>query len=139
MDYSLCNALGRNTHDPVKGESIPRALIIYDVSCQYCKKFQSRLDNSPLLQALYSGHIPILDWGVGKFHLGAHIATCYGKHSINHKVGGAQNGGETAEELWSRLNPIFTTARSKTLPHRQENMDTGFLDVAWRNTNKISE
>lgn len=119
-------------HDPETGKTIPQALIMYDVACQYFVNFQDRLRDSAILLALYAFVIGTLVWAVGKFHLGAHKAICYVSFSVNHKEGSGQVDGETMEPLWSKLNMISITGRVKSLAHRQENKDTGILDSNWK-------
>lgn len=132
MDYSVCNALAYNTHDPVTGTTILLALIVYDVACQYCKHFNKRLESSAILRSIYAVALGCIVWAIGKFHLGAHKPICYPHYSLNHKKGSGQVDGETMEPLWSRLNDINITGRSMSLAHRQENGDLGMMDVNWK-------
>ncbi|KAI6027071.1 hypothetical protein EDC04DRAFT_2573228, partial [Pisolithus marmoratus] len=59
-DYSICNALGYHS------ESITKALVIYDVGCQWSINFRSRVKNTLEI-------VP----AVGKFHLAAHKLSCF--------------------------------------------------------------
>ena len=139
MDYSLCNALAWRTADPVTKVSIIQAIIVYDVACQFFKKFRKRWEASEALMQLYGWFIVALVWAVGKFHLGAHKADCYPKFSLNHKRGCGQADGETMETLWSSLNPISIMARSMTVAHRQETVDMAIRHMGWKGTIGASE
>lgn len=134
MDYSLCNALGWRSKDPITGVALIQAFIVYDVACQFYKKFKKRCEASAALMALYGWFIGTLIWAVGKFHLGAHKLDCYAKFSLNHKRGCGQVDGETMETLWAVLNWISVMARSMTLARRQEVEDTAIGHMAWKST-----
>ena len=43
IDYSICKSVS------YKSEGIPKAMIIYDVACQWYKNFTSRVDRAPAL------------------------------------------------------------------------------------------
>ena len=139
MDYSLCNALAYNIKDPTTGVALLQALIVYDVACQFFKKFEKRWKASEWLQSIYGWFILSLIWAVGKFHLGAHIAICYPKFSLNHKKGAGQVDGETMETLWALLNMIGIMARAMTKAHRQETEDIAINDLSWKKTITASE
>ena len=57
MDYSVCNALAYNTKDPVTNVALLQALIIYDVACQFFKKFRKRWEASDILKNIYGWFI----------------------------------------------------------------------------------
>ncbi|KAI0277495.1 hypothetical protein BGY98DRAFT_904820, partial [Russula aff. rugulosa BPL654] len=68
IDYSICQAISYNS------DGIQRALITYDVACQWHKNFLARVEKSPGL------HLPDglkVVPAVGKFHLSAHKAPCF--------------------------------------------------------------
>lgn len=132
MDYSVCNALAYNAKDPVTKVPLLQALIIYDVACQFFKKFRKRWEASDILKNIYGWFIITLVWAVGKFHLGAHKTICYPAFSLNHKIGAGQIDGETVETLWSSLNAISIMARTMTKAHRQETEDLAMGHMAWK-------
>ncbi|KAI6023456.1 hypothetical protein EDC04DRAFT_2934178 [Pisolithus marmoratus] len=110
-DYSICNALGYHS------ESITKALVIYDVGCQWSINFRSRVKNSPSL--LLPPALEIVP-AVGKFHLAAHKLSCFPRYSLNFIKGAGHLEGEILETLWAPFNKISPTARSMTQAHRQE-------------------
>lgn len=122
MDMALCSALSYNTRDAESGLQLPKALVVYDIACQYKKNFQFRLASSMTLQRIYAVPYSHIEWAVGKFHLGVHISECYPDHSLNHKEGTGQLSGENMEPAWNLLNAASKTARVMGLGHREEFM-----------------
>lgn len=119
MDYAIVQAMKYNT------EGLTEQCIVYDVACQWKINFSDRVEASdylspPLLQKLL--------FAVGKFHLGAHIPTCFFGHSLNFIPGTGQVDGEIIETLWSGLNKVSYTARAMTKAHRREVMDDYMRD-----------
>src|SRR5271154_815504 len=74
IDYSICQAMKYNT------EGMEYVLLIYDICCQWCQNFLQRVANSPFLSLPDS--MKIIP-AVGKFHLGAHIRSCFPLFSLN--------------------------------------------------------
>ncbi|KAI6006640.1 hypothetical protein F5J12DRAFT_782886 [Pisolithus orientalis] len=93
-----------------KGESIQKALVIYDVGCQWSINFMSQ----------------------GKFHLAAHKLSCFPRYSLNFVKGAGHLDGEILETLWAPFNKISPTARSMTQAHRQEVYDDHMRDSNWK-------
>ncbi|KAI6160855.1 hypothetical protein EDD17DRAFT_1482804, partial [Pisolithus thermaeus] len=122
-DYSICNALGYGS------ESIAKALVIYDVGCQWSVNFRSRVKNGPsLLLPPAVEIVPV----VGKFHLAAHKLSCFPRYSLNFVNGAGHLDGEILETLWAPFNTISPTARSMTQAHRQEVYDDHMRDSNWK-------
>ncbi|KAI6021294.1 hypothetical protein EDC04DRAFT_2901270 [Pisolithus marmoratus] len=122
-DYSICNALGYHS------DSITKALVIYDVGCQWSINFRSRVKNSPSL--LLPPALEITP-AVGKFHLAAHKLSCFPRYSLNFVKGAGHLDGEILETLWAPFNKISPTARSMTQAHRQEVYDDHMRDSNWK-------
>lgn len=123
MDYSICQALAYRT------APIGSALIIYDVACQWSRKFHSRVENSSFLSL---GPISNLIPAVGKFHLAAHVPGCFAKFSLNFVEGAGQLDGEILETLWAEFNKVSTSARSMSKAHRSEVFDDHMRDSNWK-------
>ncbi|KAI6110758.1 hypothetical protein EV401DRAFT_1868746 [Pisolithus croceorrhizus] len=129
-DYSICNALGYGS------ESIAKALVIYDVGCQWSVNFRSRVKNGPsLLLPPAVEIVPV----VGKFHLAAHKLSCFPRYSLNFVNGAGHLDGEILETLWAPFNTISPTARSMTQAHRQEVYDDHMRDSNWKKLVGIGE
>ncbi|KAI6132442.1 hypothetical protein EDD16DRAFT_1699581 [Pisolithus croceorrhizus] len=122
-DYSIFNTLGYGS------ERITKALVIYDVGCQWSVNFWSRVKNSPSL--LLSPALEIVP-AVGKFHLAAHKLSCFPGYSLNFVKGAGHLDGEILETLWAPFTRISPTARSMTQAHRQEVYDDHMRDSNWK-------
>ncbi|KAI6014642.1 hypothetical protein EDC04DRAFT_2953252 [Pisolithus marmoratus] len=110
-------------------ESITKALVIYDVGCQWSINFRSRVKNSPSL--LLPPALEIVP-AVGKFHLAAHKLSCFPRYSLNFIKGAGHLDGEILETLWAPFNKISPTAKSMTQAHRQEVYDDHMRDSNWK-------
>jgi hypothetical protein len=123
IDYAVCQALGYNSR------GLSEALIAYDVACQWSIHFEERVNQSTHLKLPQSlSYIP----AVGKFHLAAHVETCFAQFSLNFVQGAGQQDGEILETLWSGLNKSAGSTRAMTKPHRQEMVDAHILDSNWK-------
>ncbi|KAI6106767.1 hypothetical protein EDD16DRAFT_1713087 [Pisolithus croceorrhizus] len=129
-DYSICSALGCGS------ERITKALVVYDVGCQWNVNFWSRVKNSPSL--LLPPALEIVP-AVGKFQLAAHKLSCFPRYSLNFVKGAGHLDGEILETLWAPFNKISPTARSMTQAHRQELVGLGEGFSPRRTSNKCLE
>ncbi|KAM6503384.1 hypothetical protein JOM56_000327 [Amanita muscaria] len=123
IDYSVCQAIGHNS------DGLQKALIIYDVACQWYTKFQRRVESYSSL-SLPEG-LEIVP-AVGKFHLSAHKLDCFARFSLMFTRGAGHIDGEILETLWSSFNKVSPTARSMSLAHRQELYDDHMRDSNWK-------
>ena len=73
VDYSICQAVS------YKSQDMPRAIIIYDVACQWHKNFSTRINNCAALS--WPEEIEITP-AIGKFHLSAHKPYCFPRFSL---------------------------------------------------------
>ncbi|KAI6105150.1 hypothetical protein EDD16DRAFT_1695749 [Pisolithus croceorrhizus] len=108
---------------------ITKALVIYDVGCQWSVNFWSRVKNSPSL--LLPPALEIVP-AVGKFHLAAHKLSCFPRYSLNFVKGAGHLDGEILETLWAPFNKISPTARSVTQAHRRGVYDDHMRDSNWK-------
>ena len=123
MDYSICNALAYQT------EPMNSGLIIYDVACQWSLNFHRRVQDSDFLSL---GHITDLIPAVGKFHLAAHVPSCFARFSLNFVQGAGQLDGEILETLWSEFNKVSASTCSMSKAHRAEVYDDHMRDSNWK-------
>jgi hypothetical protein len=130
IDYAICEALKYQT------EGMPEVLIIYDICCQWVRNFGRRVDGSPYLSLPHS--MKIIP-AVGKFHLGAHIRSCFPLHSLNFVHGAGQQDGEILETLWSSLNKVSSSVRAMSKAHRHEVLDDYMRDSNWKKIVGIGE
>jgi hypothetical protein len=119
MDYAICNALKYNSY------GLLRALVIYDIGCQWIINFLKRLKESRHLSFEQKTKLIV---AVGKFHLSAHIKECFVKYSLNFVQGSGQLDGEILETLWSPFNPISAPARTMSMASRRQLYDDHMRD-----------
>jgi Kyakuja-Dileera-Zisupton transposase len=76
---------------------------------------------------------------VGKFHLGAHIRSCFPLFSLNFIHGAGQQDGEILETLWSNLNKVSSSIRAMSKAHRHEVLDDYMRDSNWKKMVGVGE
>ncbi|KAN0138822.1 hypothetical protein V8E53_003210, partial [Lactarius tabidus] len=128
MDYSLCKALSYNM------ESIPVALVMYDIMCQYKVHLKERAERSPELSIPDSLE---LCTGIGLFHIHGHQDSCLPHFSPSYIPGAKQVDGEIIETLWAPLNNISWSIRGMSLPHCQEVLDAHMNHSNWKKMVRI--
>ncbi|KAN0131064.1 hypothetical protein V8E53_011197 [Lactarius tabidus] len=128
MDYSLCKALSYNM------ESIPVALVMYDIMCQYKVHLKERVERSPELSIPDSLE---LRTGIGLFHIHGHQDSCLPRFSPSYIPGAKQVDGEIIETLWAPLNNISRSIRGMSLPHCQEVLDAHMNHSNWKKMVRI--
>jgi hypothetical protein len=106
-------------------------LVIYDICCQWIHNFSKRVGRSQHLSIPESTKIIP---AVGKFHLGAHIWSCFPLFSLNFVRGAGQQDGEILETLWSNLNKVSGSIRAMSKAHRHEVLDEYMRDSNWKKT-----
>jgi hypothetical protein len=129
MDYSICQALKRFPQHQ-------RALIIYDICCQWIIHFRERVSESEFLEL--SDSIEITGT-VGKFHLAAHIPECFPKYTLNFIEGAGELDGEILETLWSPMDLVAGLTQGMSVAHRQEVLDDYMNDSNWRKIIRIGK
>jgi hypothetical protein len=130
MDYSLCKALSYNM------ESIPLALVMYDIMCQYGIHLKERVERSPELSIPDSLE---LRTGIGLFHIHGHQDSCLPRFSPSYIPGAKQVDGEIIETLWAPLNNISRSIRGMSLAHRQEVLDAHMNYSNWKKMVRIGQ
>ena len=121
MDYSICQALKQfPDHD--------KALIIYDICCQWIIHFQQCVAKTTTLELVDSLEIM---GAIGKWHLAAHIPSCFPMYTLNFIEGASQVDGEILETLWSGLDEIAGLALAMLASHHQETVNKYMNDNNW--------
>jgi hypothetical protein len=123
VDYSICQAVSYNS------QGIQKAVIIYDVACQWHKNISTRIHKSPTLS--WPEEMEIMP-AIGKFHLSAHKPYCFPRFSLMFLKGAGHMDGEILETLWASFNKISPSARSMTLAHRQKLYDDHMRNSNWK-------
>ena len=122
IDYAVCQTLCSMADNS-------QVVAIYDVACQWSRNFRHRVQNSNYLD------IPpnlAITPAVGKWHLGAHVAECFPKFSLNFICGIGQVDGEILETLWSATNKVAGTTQAMGKSHRSEILDDNMYDSNWK-------
>jgi hypothetical protein len=130
MDYSLCKALSYNM------ESIPIALVMYDIMCQYKVHLKERVQRSPELSIPDSLE---LCTGIGLFHIHGHQDSCLPCFSPSYIPGAKQVDGEIIETLWAPLNNVSWSICGMTLAHCQEVLDAHMNHSNWKKMVRIGQ
>ena len=130
IDYAICQAIKYRT------EGMTETLVIYDICCQWIRNFNKRVQASQYLSLPPSTTIIP---AVGKFHLGAHIHSCFPLFSLNFVHGAGQQDGEILETLWSNLNKVSSSIRAMSKAHRHEVLDDYMQDSNWKKMVGIGE
>jgi hypothetical protein len=125
MDYTICQGSSYNSN------GLKSLLVVYDVCCQWRKRFLDRLNANNYLQLPPSIPTANITYAVGKFHLSAHVDECYAMHSLNYVLGAGQLERELMETVWGPLKGIVQTMRSMSPEHRREALDHQFRDHNW--------
>lgn len=123
IDYSICQALKYHT------QGLKHALVIYDIGCQWSRKFSERVTQSLFLEVSDGMSITT---AVGKFHLSAHIPQCFPRFSLNFVSGAGQQDGEILETLWAEFNKVSRSARTLSKAYRAEVYDDHMRDSNWK-------
>jgi hypothetical protein len=124
VDYSICHAVKYRTT-----EGVYEVLLAYDVLCGWIVNFRKRVEESEYLP-LPEG-VSIIG-KVGKFHLAAHVKSCFPMFSLNFLFGAGQIDGEILEQLWSSLNKSSSSTRLMGKAHRREVLDDHMRDWNWK-------
>ena len=125
MDYSICAGSSFNS------EGLKELLIIYDVCCQWSKRFRDRLAANDTI-SLPDSIGDSITYAVGKFHLAAHIKECYVLYTLNYILGAGQLDGELMETVWSPMKEIVRSTRSMSPAHRMEALNYLFFNHNWK-------
>lgn len=129
IDYAVCESLSSMPKSP-------RVVAIYDVACQWSRNFKHRVQDNKYLNV--PAGLQVIP-AVGKWHLGAHIASCFPKFSLNFIPGIGQVDGEILETLWSNTNKSAGATRAMGKSHRAEVLDEIMYDSNWKKWVGIGE
>lgn len=124
MDYAICKAL----NNP-RTRELDRAILVYDIMCQWYQNFPKRLDDSPYLQI--PPNLKIFK-AIGDFHVRGHVKECFPRFALLHVEGAGVVDGEIVETLWSVLNHTTPSTRGATLAHRREILDDHMNHSNWK-------
>jgi len=122
MDFILFSGLKEIQVDHVR--------ISYDIACQWHVNLKKRMQSFPRAIQIVS---PVaLDFGIPKFHLHGHGASCQSKFSFNYLPGSGRTCGEGVETDWSVMNIVGASTREMSPSGRQETLDDHWGHWNWR-------
>jgi hypothetical protein len=122
IDYAFCQATQKMAAEQ-------GLLAIYDVGCQWSIHLKDRIRKSRFLSMPDFEEFIV---GLGKFHLGGHILTCFPKFSLNFIHGAGQLDGEILETLWAPIDKVASITRAMSKAHRWEALDDNMFDSNWK-------
>jgi KDZ transposase-like protein len=131
MDYSLCSAVSASNT-----QEISKMIILYDINCQYHVNFYRRVNKNPGVE--FPAEKTVY-WGIGEFHVTAHIPECFPRHSPQFIPGAGHVDGEILESLWSTLKDVFPSTHTATITARSELLDDHIQDSNWKKLVNISK
>jgi hypothetical protein len=124
IDYAVCKALNGKSM-----VGINRALLVYDIFCQWWINFVARVNHSPYL-SIPEG-LELLG-GIGDFHVKGHVIDCFARFTLQFIIGAGIIDGEILETLWAVLNETSRSAKGSTLAHRSEILDDHMNHSNWK-------
>ena len=120
MDYGYVQAV-KNTHT----DQCPGIIHCYDIDCQYHVNLHRRVEKGQYLS--FRPGLNLIP-SIGHFHVHGHQDKCYPRYAPRFVPGAGEVDGEVMERLFSVLNGISSTARTMTLAHRSETLDSHMGD-----------
>ncbi|KAL0573338.1 hypothetical protein V5O48_008616 [Marasmius crinis-equi] len=125
-DYAIASS------QKLSDEFLDRVLS-YDICCQYCRHFASRMKELPEEIRL---DIRPERWQfvVPKLHITGHNRECQENFAYHLLFGSGQTDGEGVERHWASIGPIATSTKEMGPGHRRETIDD---HLGWWNWLKI--
>lgn len=124
MDYCVCESLKYNTAE------IRRAVLYYDIMCQYWVNMNKRFHANPYLSL--PEDLKHISRAIGLFHVHGHKDECFARYASTFIQGAGMVDGEIIETLWEPLNPIAPSTRKASPQHRREIIDDHMNDSNWK-------
>ena len=125
MDFIMLSTLS--------GVSMMHLFLIYDIACQWSKRFSERCADFP------SNLQPPIDprrivYAIPKGHIKSHGRACQTKFSLNFLPGSGRTDGESVERDWAHMNGLVPSTREMGSGNRQETLDDHWN---WWNWEKV--
>ena len=108
---------------------VKRALLVYNIFCQWFINFESRVNHSPYISV--PDGMEVLG-GIGDFHVKGHVDDCFARFALVYIIGSGVIDGEILEMLWSMLNETSWCAKGATLAHRNKILDDHMNHSNWK-------
>jgi hypothetical protein len=123
MDYSFCQAIA------LTAPGMQKALLMYDVVCQYGIRLAQRVARNPYLAL--PDDLQLMK-AIGVWHVHGHIKECFPRYYPAFIQGTGHVDGEVLETLWSNLNLVSPSTWGMSTAHRQEVLDDHMNDSNWK-------
>ena len=118
---------------------ITRALVSYDIGCQWSKNLEKRI---PLYQISSSFDLSSLSYWrvvVPKFHLAGHGTDCQLKFNINFTQGAGRMTGEMIESGWAQSGSMAIWTRESGPFARRAVLDDHWSSENWCKLRRLRE
>jgi Kyakuja-Dileera-Zisupton transposase len=116
----------------LKKTAIKSIVVSYDIACQWCKKFWTRMEAAfPDTWRINKSEVDIR-FLVPKFHLPAHIESCHRSFSFNYSRFVGRTDGEAPERGWADLNGLAYSTREMGPGSRQDTIEDHLGDWNWK-------
>ncbi|PIL25723.1 hypothetical protein GSI_11473 [Ganoderma sinense ZZ0214-1] len=119
--------------------SLRTLVMMYDINCQYIKKFSQRIQDqfAPAKRQTFKSIKcadlpPTIVAGIGKYHAPMHTADCRPFHSLNNLPGAADSFGENAEQKWADIEGITRATKEMSAGHRHDKINDHNSDTNTR-------
>lgn len=122
-DYILLTA--------IRNRKIKRLVISYDISCQYSRKFSSRVVKYPEDMQLDWDDVKI-EFVIPQFHIAGHGETCRTRYNLRFREHMGCTDGENIERGWATFNGLSATTKEMSPGTRQDTLDHHFGDWNFR-------
>ncbi|KAK7016199.1 hypothetical protein VNI00_018964 [Paramarasmius palmivorus] len=108
-----------------------KRVLSYDIACQYCKKFFTRMRSLPEEAAV---EMDDEKWSfvVPKLHIRGHERPCQETYALHLHPGAGQTDGEGIERLWAEVGPVGISTREMGPGHRRDTLDDHQGARNWR-------
>ena len=113
----------------MRGRQARDVVMSYDIACQICRNFRTRLERYPKELQIDPD---IITWVIPKFHANAHGFSCRWLFSLNFLRWMARMDGENIERGWAWLNSASLSTREMGPGARQDALDDQWSFWNWR-------
>lgn len=130
MDYILLSTLSTG--------KVSQLLIIYDIACQWSRRFLDRTVEFPPSMQLRVDPRNIT-YAIPKGHIQSHGKDCQSTFSLNFLTGSGRTDGEGVERDWAHMNGLVPSTREMNAGNRHETLDDHWGYWNWEKIKKFGE
>ena len=130
MDYIFASSL--------RGISLKKVTVSYDISCQWSVKLIQRLKLLPENLSNVFNKLN-LEFAVPKLHINGHKSACWTRYGFNYRPGVGRTDGEGIERRWADANDAATSTKEMRDGHWQDVLDDVCNESNYRKTIDLGE